>query len=236
MHFVCPIDRSSFYQKEAMVKIHFDSESSEEPSFDPSSLKDPIAMETDWSPLMRRSANFTTHKLNEVSPDRLEVRLTIENYCFCAFLMIIGVLVLALAPTQLGAIFCGVLFFGAGAVIMYYESIPLVFDQRERYLWKGRKMPQRHAVEKPTDGKSARIDDVHAIQLLYECVKIQRRYRDMYEMNVVLGDGTRIGVVRHLDQARLMNDAKKLSIFLRKPIWNAISTLGNEMNDFEEVG
>ena len=102
-----------------------------------------------------------------------------------------------------------------------------MFDQREGYLWKGGKNPQSDAVEKHSPRKIALIDKVHAIQLLHEFVKRKTRgprprYLDTYEMNMITSDGSRVNVVRHGDKERLLKDAEKLSIFLGKPIWNAI--------------
>lgn len=102
-----------------------------------------------------------------------------------------------------------------------------MFDQREGYLWKGGKNPQSDAVEKHSTRKIALIDKVQAIQLLHEFVKRKTRgprprYVDIYEMNMIASDGSRVNVVRHGDKERLLKDAEKLSIFLGKPIWNAI--------------
>jgi len=81
-------------------------------------------------------------------------------------------------------------------------------------------------VEKHSARKIALLDEVHAIQLLYELVKTRSqttgtKYVDTYEMNIVIGDGSRVSVVRHGDKESLLKDAEKLSIFLGKPIWNA---------------
>jgi hypothetical protein len=199
-----------------------------ESSFDPSLLGDPVAMKTGWDPASSGSTNIATHKLVEVSPQRLEFRATIKAYLASAAFLMIGMGFLGHAAKNTSSLVPGVIFFGIGALMIYFGSIPFVFDQREGYLWKGRKKPESDAVEKHSARKIAQLDDVHAIQFLYERVKSQTpskgsrwRYMDTYEMNIVIGDGSRVSVVRHGDKERLLTDAAKLSIFLGKPIWNA---------------
>jgi len=198
-------------------------------SFDPSSLGDPVAMKTEWDPASSGSTNIATHKLVEVTPQRLEFRSTIKAYAAAATFLLIGMCLFGHAVKSSSSLLFGVIFFGIGVLMMYFGSIPFVFDQREGYLWKGRKKPESDAVEKHSARKIAQLDDVHAIQLLYERVKSKGpskgsrwRYMDTYEMNIVIGDGSRVSVVRHGDKERLLKDAEKLSIFLGKPIWNAI--------------
>jgi len=87
-----------------------------------------------------------------------------------------------------------------------------VFDQRQGYLWKGRKNPQSDAVEKHSPRKIALFDKVHAIQLLHEFVKRKThvprpRYVDIYEMDMIASDGSRVNVVRHCDKKIPLKDA-----------------------------
>ena len=48
-------------------------------TFDPASLGDSIAMQTDWSPAKSGGANFRTHKLVEINSSRLEFRASIGS-------------------------------------------------------------------------------------------------------------------------------------------------------------
>ena len=77
----------------------------------------------------------------------------------------------------------------------------------------------------------AHLDDVHALQLLRKYVRrnnssssssSSRRGYYVYELNLVLKDGTRRFVVSHGSGNSLMNDAKKLSEFLNVPVWSAV--------------
>ena len=194
--------------------------------FDPSLLNDPVATETGWSCVGSGYTNIATHKLVEVSPQRLEFRSTLKAYAAAGVFLLIGMGLFGHAIKSSSSLLFGVLFFGIGVLMMYFGSIPFVFDKREGYLWKGRKKPESDPGEKHLARKIALIEEVHAIQLLHEFVKRKTRsrgprYVDTYEMNIVIGDGSRVTMVRHCDKASMLKDAEKLSIFLGKPIWNA---------------
>jgi hypothetical protein len=197
-----------------------------ENSFDPSLLADPVATKTGWNSVGSGYTNIGTHKLIEVTPQRLEFRTTIKAYVASAFFLLIGMCFLGHAVKSTSSLLPGVIFFGIGALMMYFGSIPFVFDKREGYMWKGRKKPESDAAQKHSAKKIALIEEVHAIQLLHDFVKKKTRspgprYVSTYEMNIVIADGSRVTVVRHCDKANMLKDAEKLSIFLGKPIWNA---------------
>ena len=194
--------------------------------FDPLLLEDPVATETGWDCVGSGYTNIATHKLVQVTPQRLEFRTTIKAYASRGVFLLIGMCFLAYTVKSPSSLVPGVLFFGIGALLMYFGSIPFVFDKREGYLWKGRKKPENDAVQEHSVRKIAMIDKVHAIQLLHEFVKRMTstsgpRWVGTYEMNIVIADGSRVTVVRHCDKESMLKDAEKLSIFLGKPIWNA---------------
>jgi len=194
--------------------------------FDPSLLDDPVATETGWDCVGSGYTNIATHKLVEVTSQRLEFRSTLKAYAAAGVFLLIGVGLFGHAVKSSSSLLFGVLFFGIGVLMMYFGSIPFVFDKREGYLWKGRKKPESDAVEKHSPRKIAQIDEVHAIQLLHEFVKRTSngpgpRWVSTYEMNIVMGDGSRVTMVRHCDKESLLKDAAKLSAFLGKRIWNA---------------
>lgn len=197
-----------------------------ESSFDPSSLGDPVAMKTGWDSVGSGYTNIATHKLVEASRQRLEFRKTIKANVASTVFLLTGMCFLGHAVKSTSSLLPGFIFFIIGALMMYFGSIPFVIDKREGYLWKGRKKPESDTVDEHSARKIALLDEVHAIQLLHEFVKTHSqgtgtRYRDTYEMNIVIGDGSRVNVVRHGDKESLLKDAEKLSMFLGKPIWNA---------------
>ena len=197
-----------------------------ENSFDPSLLADPVATKTGWNSVGSGYTNIATHKLVQVTPQRLEFRSTLKAYVASAFFLLIGMCFFGHAVKNASSLLPGVIFFGIGALMMYFGTIPFVFDKREGYLWKGRKKPESDAVQKHSAKKITLIEEVHAIQLLHDFVKKKTRspgprYVSTYEMNIVIADGSRVTVVRHCDKESMLKDTEKLSIFLGKPIWNA---------------
>ena len=101
------------------------------------------------------------------------------------------------------------------------RAAPIVFDKASGYFWKGRKFPQD--VPDPRSLKNVvQIGQIHALQLLAEYVRGSKSSYYSYELNLVLEDGKRLNVVDHGNQTKLREDAKTLSQFLGKPVWDAI--------------
>ena len=61
------------------------------PSIDPASFEDPVALKTEWTPAKGGGANFRTHKLIEVDSTRIEFRASIGAKLFYTVLMIMGI-------------------------------------------------------------------------------------------------------------------------------------------------
>ena len=202
--------------------------------FDPSTLDDPIAMQTEWTPAKRGGASFCTHKLVEVNSNRLEFRAAAGAKAFYLLFLLIGLGVTAgfsfsklssgkfsfdvetIMPLLIGLVFTIV-----GGCIFYFGTAPIVFDRRSEFFWKGRKNP-KEVVNKRTIKHFAELENIHALQLISEYCSGDKSSYYSYELNIVLENGKRINVIDHGKQNKLKEDANKLSEFLDKPIWNAI--------------
>ena len=99
--------------------------------FDPLLLEDPVATETGWDCVGSGYTNIATHKLVQVTPQRLEFRTTIKAYASRGVFLLIGMCFLAYTVKSPSSLVPGVLFFGIGTLLMYFGSIPFVFDKRE---------------------------------------------------------------------------------------------------------
>lgn len=204
------------------------------PTFDASRFGDPVALKTQWTPAKGGGTNFRTHKLIEVSPYRIEFRASAGAKIFCAVFMVSGLgfsVVFSAIEFSNGTfssdiemmmpILFGLLFFTAGALMLYFAAAPAVFDKASGYFWKGRKSPQD--VPDPRSLKNVvQMSQIHALQLLAEYVRSDKSSYYSYELNLVLEDGKRLNVVDHGNQTKLREDAKTLSEFLGKPVWDAI--------------
>ena len=201
--------------------------------FDPSGFDDPVALETEWVPAASGGASFRTHRLVQPSSYRIEFAATFGAKAFYLLFFLVGsgLLFFFLNPIRIAQtgfanqdtlvpILVGAVFAIVGACLYWFGTVPRVFDQRLAAFWRGRKEPT------PMDlvargNPSAPLSSIHALQLLSEYISGSKNSYHSYELNLVLNDGRRINVVDHGNLKRLRSDAKTLSQFLDKPVWDA---------------
>ncbi len=199
--------------------------------FDPSIFNDPLALETEWIPAARGGASFGMHRLIQPSANRVEFDSTVGAKVFCLLFFFTGSGLLlfqlnriaqsgflgrdTLVPALVGAAFAVV-----GAGMYRIGTMPRVFDRSLALFWRGRSEPTLMNVGPPI-ASSAPLSSIHALQLLSEFVSGSKNSYYSYELNLVLNDGRRINVVDHGNLKRLRSDAKTLSQFLDKPVWDA---------------
>lgn len=210
---------------------------------------DPIASRTSWTPLVRGGASFRTRQLEGKGHDRyefvatkgmllapmllgffsiVEVGFTFFMYQFLAGDRGIGELLESGNYLPLMLLVSGV--FGVlitlvfAAILWRMTRKPVVFDRSSGYYWKGFRNPiDSHNSESISD--SARLDEVAGLQVLSEYVESRdtegatRRFHS-YELNIVLSDASRLGVVDHADLTALRRDAETLGEFLNVPVWD----------------
>ncbi len=203
---------------------------SEREPVDPGRFGDPVAKATEWGPAQAGGMNFCTRKLVAVDETRLEFRASGRAQLLSAGFLLVGLSAVvdfarraapgALGPQELIGILFGCVCMVGGGVSGYRGRVPIVFNRRKGYFWKGWRSPDE-VFDKGRIRHFAPLDDIHAIQLLAEYCPGKRPYFS-YELNVVLKDGRRIHVVDHGDETRLREDAELLAAFLDKPIWDAI--------------
>ncbi|MBN2375241.1 MAG: hypothetical protein JXD22_02480 [Sedimentisphaerales bacterium] len=201
---------------------------------DPALFEDPVAEQTEWTPLKSGGANFCTHKLAAEYPNRVVFRASVGAVLFYLVFLLAGLGMLIgfplngllkgtfefslemLIPGVVGTVFTLV-----GGIMFYYGTQPIVFDNQSGYFWKGRKNPgevyRSEAIKCWAD-----LEDVHALQLISEYCRGDKSSYYSYELNLVMQDGRRINVVDHGKQDRIRADAETLGEFLGKPVWDAI--------------
>lgn len=196
---------------------------------------DPVSKITRWCPANKGGANFLTQTLVEVSSSRIEFRATAgaKLFSLCFIVMGIGAAYVFLAKfistgdfgyniQTIFASIAGTVFVLLGAFFYYLFTIPVVFDKHKGVFWKNRKSPSKLTNKRFLE-RSTELNNIHAIQLIAECVEDSDGDYSSYEMNLVMKNGDRINVVDHGDDKQLKEDANKLSLFLRKPVWDAIN-------------
>jgi hypothetical protein len=206
----------------------------ERKTFDPSSLGDPIAMQTEWKPAKGGGASFRTHNLVEIDTNRMEFKASIGARLFYLVFMLMGIvaIIIFLFAKSLSEEFSfstdiilplliGLVFVAAGGCMFYFGTSPIVFDKYKGSFWKGRKAPDEVS-DKQEIKYFAHLGEIYAIQLLSEYCSGSRSSYTSYELNLVLTNGSRINVVDHGNSMKLREDAQILSGFLGRPVWDAI--------------
>jgi hypothetical protein len=199
---------------------------------DPSRFGDPIASQTEWT-LARRGggASFRTHKLITVGPNRVEFRASLGAFLFYLLFLIPGlgmsiasaVLILLSGKFDAGTmalLLAGLSFVGVSGYFLYSGARPIVFEKARGVFWKGWK-GRDEAVENRAASQFARLDDVHALQLIGEYFTGYDSSHYLCELNLVLRNGKRLNVVDHGNRNILSKDAETLAAFLGKPLWDA---------------
>jgi len=199
---------------------------------DPAKFGDAVALKTEWTPATRGGTNFRTHRFIQTDIARVEFRASASAKIFYSFFGLVGIgcgALFLLGPRAPSAItidaimpiFVGVLFACMGGFMLFRGTTPIVFDKGVGYYWRGRKGP-KDVIEVSSLKNCVLLEQIHAIQLVSEWVRGGKTSYYSYELNLVLEDATRKTVIDHGNLLRLREDAKKLSDFLGKPIWDAI--------------
>ena len=190
----------------------------QEPGFDPSVFHDELAFKAGWEPMVSGFGCFSTRKL------RVN-RASGAAYFRPGFCSIARGVLMLLAVTALWGFLCtgclrplgtvlalviGTVIVGVGAVLLYIRSCTrIVFDLDHRALC-GRGAP----------GRELAFGSVHVIQMIFSW-NLPKGRPSMYELNLVLNDGSRLNLVDHFNGARMRADAETLSALLDVPLWDA---------------
>jgi hypothetical protein len=201
-------------------------------TFDPSNIGDPIARLTKWEPIESNGIFFWlnklfkgTRELVQIESERIEFKApSVKRICLVVMgaAMFIFIQLLILFQNGKGVIVIPLPFYLAIAVVagclLYLGTIPIVFDKSKGAFWRGWKASGSFGSNKELNC-FARIEDIHALQLVSEYSEEKNSYIDC-QLNFVLKDGSRINVADYKNQKKLKEDARTLSAFLGKPVWN----------------
>ncbi len=205
-------------------------------TYDPKGLiSDPLAQRTEWTPARGGGVNFCTHRVILINPERMEFRPSAVIKCLYLIFILFGLSMIIFIPLSIFLrgdpgfikdsiinILAGMVFTGIGGIIFYFEASPIVFDRRSCHFWKGWGNPDK-MLNPETLKHFTRLGRIHALQLISEYCTCRRKSKKpyySYELNLVLEDGSRINVVDHGDVEKLREDARTLSEFLGKPVWD----------------
>ncbi|MCZ6856164.1 MAG: hypothetical protein O7G86_19780 [Gammaproteobacteria bacterium] len=186
---------------------------------DPLDFDDPVAQRANWKTITDASANFRTHKL---APGRrqLAFKPTRSAQIFGLLFPGVGLIALMLSALELFSkevtfafvflLIFGCLFLASGVYLVRKIFVPIVFDLRRNHFRKGW-----------SDAQPVPLDEVYGLQLL-SFMPTGEGVHTGYELNLLLKDGSRRGVVCHGDRESLREHTDTLSQFLGKPVFDGI--------------
>ncbi|WP_340104925.1 hypothetical protein [Rhodohalobacter sp. 8-1] len=202
-------------------------------SFDPTRFDDPLATSIRWTPIESGGSNFRTHKFYTDGANQVGFKATLSAKLFSGIFILVGLgVAVGLTGSQLQSGFpilsmdvlfpliFGLIFFGVGLYMFRSYAKPIIFDKMTGYHWKGWEKPDRYRGDQKIPG-SVKLDDIHALQIVSEYIRGDKKNYYSYELNLVTHDGQRHNVIDHGDRSDLIIDANKLSDFLGKPVWDA---------------
>ncbi|KAG1694857.1 hypothetical protein GQR58_006800 [Nymphon striatum] len=117
----------------------------------------------------------------------------------------------------LGLMAFGLIFVGVGILMLFYPK-PRVFDKQVGWFWAGSKNLTDEQ-EFLTLEKSARLNDIAAIQIVAERLSGKNSSYTSWEINLVSHDAKRLNVMDHGNHKSIKADAQMLSNFLNVPVW-----------------
>lgn len=196
-------------------------------------FNDPFARRIPWEQVKKRSGSaYKTHKAVVVNRSILKMQPTFFTRLL-PWLVILFTLFLVFVfnefrldlrlynfnnPDEIVQIGIIAFMLIMGLVTMFFSYRHIVFDRQLGFYHKGWKSMNNVV---PVEKKNcARLDQIHAIQIISEIVRTKNsRYRS-YELNLVLKSGNRINVVDHANQKAVREDAALISRFLNIPVWD----------------
>ncbi|MEA1910514.1 MAG: hypothetical protein U9N32_02435 [Spirochaetota bacterium] len=202
---------------------------------DLSKFNNPIAEQTEWTPLKPGGSNFRTHEFSKKT-GMAYFKATKGNLLFSGAFMFLGTVVpvlMLVSTVRNGSTFEPLLlvmnmvplvFFFAGFFLYKHSTKPIIFSKTRGYFWKGR-LKENESPEQKGLKEYCRLTDIVALQIIAEHISgsssssgSSQSYRS-YEINLVLRDAGRLNVIDHGRKIKLLEDAEKLASYLGVPVW-----------------
>ncbi len=205
------------------------------PPFDPTTLGDPVAIETSWGPANAGGSGYRTHRLVHRSPKRLEFVATTGSKRFWGSAGVLGVVIavfMLVGPSPARDLRLVLLLTGVVLVIGSVRGLSQlltlhVFDLRRSEYRDGPGEPSYSLRE--DEDTPVSLDSIYAVQVIPEWVRGRWDSNSYsYELNLVLADATRIAVIDHWNLKRVREDARELAEFLGKPFWDATEAMESD--------
>ena len=192
-------------------------------------FNDEIARKTQWSPIKSGGSNFKTHDLVKKSMSVLTYKMSTGAKLFSGFFGFIGVsmavggLYLVFFQSNYVGLFLimiGLMFAIVSFVIVISMASEIHLDRTIGMMYKGNNPPKLSGLHDKTD--CVYFSNIHAIQIIKEYIRSDKSCYYSYEINFVLNDASRVNLVDHGNYSQIAKDAKEISQFIGKPVWDAV--------------
>ncbi|MCK5492810.1 MAG: hypothetical protein KAJ14_06850 [Candidatus Omnitrophica bacterium] len=200
-------------------------------TIDPSKFKDPIADRTKWTPAKIGGTTFCTHKIIQTNPYSIEFKSSFGAKIFYLLFTLIGLGLIVgftfssfhkgINPESIFPIFIGLIFFLIGGCLFYFGNRPIIFNKMSGHFWKGDQDPKQ-IIDKSKIKHYCKLSDIHALQIISEYCRGNKSSFYSYELNLVLTSAKRLNIIDHGNLKKLREDAKIISLFLGKPVWDGV--------------
>ena len=198
-------------------------------------MEDPLAKATQWTPLAKGGANFTTHIMDHSHPTKIRFKPSIGLYLFTLAFIGGSIYMLVAFENQLLTYgkwpnsledylqtFGPFVFVGFTILLIVKLMETIVFDKKRGIYWKGISKP---SIRNRSSGSSkfTRLHRIHAIQIIAElCDGDDSSDYYSYELNLILKNAKRLQVIDHGNLQNIRSDGYELARFLGVPIWEKI--------------
>lgn len=203
---------------------------------------DPIVTQIDWLPFRRQWKQGYSNFLKETTDWKLLFESTMLSKFFPFLLIVIWFLIILFSLllkngtfiikdiiiNTFGTIIVWIVFVGVWWIITYYNSISLIFDKLSGYfyIWK----IKDNFNEPPK--KFLEIKKIYSIQIIPKAERTNNRITLCYELNIILKDKSRVGIVDFFNLWKIREYWNKLSIYLWVPLWDASEILDTKGTSF----
>lgn len=181
--------------------------------------KDGVAADISWLPLTKiKVFDFRPYNLYVTNNSRLEY---LPVFGAATTYMVTFTLLFFMLPV-IGYNKFGISFFFIVpfAIAFFFKTIsrPICFDLQYGYYWRGLKSPNM-VLDVSEIVEAFRLIEIYAFQLIPEKYTLDGE-EDSWQLNLVLKDKRRIYVVSSNNLEKLRSQAKQISTFLKKILWD----------------
>lgn len=199
---------------------------------------DEVINKTEWSPLLHHGGQSNkSHNLVKVNDERIAFKRSTSSLIIYIFLTVIGLLTLTVSMfghllgmsstgNPLYGIGVGLIFTGAGVVLLLKGGAQINMDCRLNAMWKGKIDPDAVINKKSIDGYTS-LKELHAVQVIQELFQDDvdddgHRGQSFYsyEINLVMHDGKRVNVLDHGNKKAIDEQAKMIATLFDVPLWD----------------